>query len=68
MDFWIGTLGLVVFAIIEMVLFFWVFGADNAWKEIMAGSDIKLPRFFYYIMKYVTPIYLIILLGVLFFQ
>ncbi|MDP3919329.1 MAG: sodium-dependent transporter [Candidatus Omnitrophota bacterium] len=68
MDFWIGTLGLVVFAIIEVVLFFWVFGADNAFKEIMAGADIKLPRVFYYIMKYVTPIYLIILLGFWFFQ
>ncbi len=68
MDFWIGTLGLVVFAILEVILFIWVFGPRNAWKEIMAGADIKLPRFFFPIMKYVTPVYLAILLGVWFFQ
>ncbi|MBN1687746.1 MAG: sodium-dependent transporter [Candidatus Omnitrophica bacterium] len=68
MDFWIGTLGLVVFAIIEVILFLWVFGPKNAWKEIIAGADIKLPRFFFPIMRYVTPVYLFILLGFWFFQ
>jgi len=63
MDFWIGTVGLVVFAIIEVVLFIWVFGPDKAWKEICMGRDFKLPRFFYYIIKYVTPVYLFLLLG-----
>jgi len=64
MDFWIGTFGLVVFAIIEVVLFIWVFGADKAWREIMTGADIKIPRFFLFIMKYVTLTYLVVLLGV----
>src|SRR3989338_5234026 len=68
MDFWIGTLGLVVFAIIEVVLFVWVFGYRKAWKEITMGADIKLPKFFLFIMKYVTPIYLFVLLAVWFFQ
>ena len=68
MDFWIGTLGLVVFAIIEIVLFIWVFGSKNAWREIMMGADIPVPRFFFFIMKYVTPIYLFILLAFWFFQ
>lgn len=68
MDFWIGTLGLVVFAVIEVVLFFWVFGAKNAWKELLQGADIKVPRFFYLIMKYITPFYLMILLAVWFVQ
>jgi hypothetical protein len=62
-DFWIGTIGLVIFAVIEVVLFVWVFGPDNAWKEMMIGADIKIPRIFYYVIKYVTPVYLIILLG-----
>ena len=68
MDFWIGTLGLVVFAIIEVVLFIWVFGPDKAWREICAGRDFQLPRIFYYIIKYVTPIYLFVLLGFWFVQ
>jgi len=68
MDFWIGTLGLVVFAIIEVILFLWVFGPTNAWKEIMSGADLRVPKFFFFIMKYITPAYLFILLGFWFFQ
>ena len=68
MDFWIGTLGLVVFAIVEIVLFIWVFGSRNAWREMTAGADLRVPRIFFPIMKYVTPVYLITLLGVWFFQ
>jgi len=68
MDFWIGTFGLVVFAVIEVILFVWVFGSRNAWKEIMMGADIRVPRLFHFIMKYVTPVYLFALLGFWFFQ
>lgn len=68
MDFWIGTFGLVVFAIIEVILFVWIFGSRNAWREILVGSDIRVPKFFHFIMKFVTPIYLFILLGFWFFQ
>jgi hypothetical protein len=46
-----------------MVIFFWVFGAEKAWDEITRGAHIKIPRFFFYLMKYVTPIFLIIILA-----
>jgi SNF family Na+-dependent transporter len=62
MDYWAGTFGLVVFALIETILFMWVFGADKAWKEMNEGGDFKIPFFFYYIMKYVTPVILMILM------
>lgn len=68
MDFWIGTLGLVIFAIIEVILFIWIFGPKEAWAEITAGADIKLPNFFLPIMKYVTPLYLFLLLGFWLYQ
>ena len=68
MDYWAGTFGLVVFALIETVLFMWVFGADKAWKEMNQGGDIQIPMFFYYVMKYVTPIILTILMAWWFFQ
>lgn len=58
MDYWAGTFGLVVFALMETILFMWVFGADKAWKEMNDGGDIKIPRIFYFIMKYITPIIL----------
>ena len=68
LDFWAGTFFLVVFGAIECILFVWVFGMDNAWKEINLGADIKIPKVFYYIMKYVTPVFLIILLGAWFYN
>jgi SNF family Na+-dependent transporter len=68
LDYWAGTFGLVVFALIETVLFMWVFGADKAWNEINEGGDIKIPRIFYYLMKFVTPLVLIVLMSWWFFD
>jgi SNF family Na+-dependent transporter len=62
MDYWAGTFGLVVFAFIETVLFMWVFGADKAWKEMNAGGDFQIPRIFYPIMKYITPLVLFVIM------
>ena len=62
LDFWVATFALVFLALFEMVLFFWVFGADKAWHEITRGAHIKVPRVFYYLMKYVTPLFLIVIL------
>lgn len=62
MDFWAGTFGLVILALFEMIIFFWIFGAENAWEEISRGARIKIPRVFFYMMKYVTPGFLIVIL------
>ncbi len=63
MDYWAGTFGLVVFALLEVIIFAWIFGMDRAWEEINRGAFIRLPKIFYYIIKYVAPLYLILLLG-----
>jgi SNF family Na+-dependent transporter len=62
MDYWAGTFGLVVFALTETVLFMWVFGADKAWAEMNEGGDFAIPKVFYYIMKFVTPVVLMIVM------
>jgi len=61
-DYWAGTFALVVFAFAESVLFAWVFGINMGWKEMMKGADFRVPRFFFYIMKYVTPAFLALIL------
>jgi hypothetical protein len=33
----------------------WFFGADEAFEEINTGAEIKIPMFFKFIMKYITP-------------
>ena len=63
LDFWSGTFGLVVFATIEAIIFGWFFGIDRAWIEIHHGADIQLPWIFRIVIKYITPTFLLILLG-----
>ncbi len=63
MDFWAGTIGVVLFGFLELIIFMWVFGGSRAWEEINREGIIKIPRVFYYILRYVTPCYLMILLG-----
>jgi SNF family Na+-dependent transporter len=62
-DYWAGTFGLVVFATIETILFMWVFKPDNSWKSLHDGADIRIPQIFKFVMTYVTPLYLLILLS-----
>jgi len=64
MDFWAGTIGVVFFGLVEILIFFWIFGADKAWEEINRGGIIKVPRFYYYVMRFITPAFLAILLIV----
>jgi SNF family Na+-dependent transporter len=58
-DYWAGTVSLVVFALAETILFAWVFGMDKGWKEINDGADLRVPRFYRFIIKWVTPFLLI---------
>ncbi len=62
LDFWGGTFCLVLFATVETILFTWVFGMDKAWDEIHHGADLAVPRVYRFIMKYITPAFLLIIL------
>lgn len=62
MDFWAGNFSLVLFGTVEAVIFAWVLGVDKGWKELTRGADIRIPRIFRFILRYITPSYLIILL------
>ena len=46
-----------------MILFGWVFGIDRAWTELHAGSDIRIPRIYRFIIKYITPLMLLTILA-----
>jgi SNF family Na+-dependent transporter len=62
-DYWAGTFGLVILALVETVLFMWVFGPDNAWRELHEGASIRIPRVFKFIMTYVTPVFLLVMMA-----
>ncbi len=61
-DFWAGTIGIVIFGLIEVVMFMWIFGGEKAWAEMNRDSKIKVPRIFYYVLRYVTPLFMLVLI------
>ena len=63
-DFWSGTFALVVFALLEAVVFAWVFGMDRGWAEITRGAQMRLPTAFRFVIQWVTPAFiLLVFLG-----
>lgn len=68
LDFWGATVFLVLFATVEVILFGWVFGIDRAWDEIHRGARLRLPRIYRFIIKYVTPLFLFVIIGMWLYQ
>lgn len=62
-DYWAGTFGLVVLAIVETILFVWVLGPDRMWNELHEGASIRIPKVYKVIMTYVTPVFLLVMMG-----
>jgi SNF family Na+-dependent transporter len=60
MDFWIGTFGIYVLATIQIIIGAWIFGVDKVYEEANKGSLIKIPKIFKFVIKYVSPSYLLI--------
>jgi hypothetical protein len=67
-DYWAGTVMLVVFAFGEAILFAWVFGMERAWTEINKGAELWVPTVFYFIIKFITPVFLLLILIAYVFQ
>ena len=61
-DYWAGTVSLFVFSLTEAILFAWVFGINKSWDELHQGADLRIPYFYKYIILYITPSFLLIIL------
>lgn len=61
MDFWVGTFLIFVLAALQVILFAWVFGIDKLVREAQEGAQMKLPRLFGFVLKYVSPTYLAVI-------
>ena len=68
LDFWGGTFFLVLFATIEAILFAWIFGMEKAWEEIHLGAQMSIPKIYKFIIKHITPLFLLFILGFWFIQ
>ncbi len=59
-DFWTGTFSLVIFALLEALVFAWIFGIRRGWEEITRGADMVIPPVFRFIIRYVTPLFILV--------
>lgn len=64
MDFWVGTFCIFILATIQVILFGWVLGTEKGMAELREGSDLRIPGWVAFVIKYVSPTYLLIIFAV----
>jgi len=62
-DFWVGTFLIFVFATMLIIVFGWVLGTEKGFVEAHRGAHIRIPRVFRFVIKYVSPAYLLIIFA-----
>ncbi len=60
-DFWCN-LGMILAATAQVILFGWIIGAERGVREANRGSDFPMPKFMPFVLRYITPTFLIIVL------
>jgi SNF family Na+-dependent transporter len=63
LDFWVGTVCIFLLATIQVVLVAWVFGIERTRREAQRGASIRIPAVFWFIIKYISPVYLLGIFG-----
>ena len=60
-DFWIGTATIPLLALIQSLIYGWIFGIERGHEEAHAGAHIRIPWFVQLMLKYVVPVYLLVI-------
>ncbi len=64
MDTWAATIGVVFFGLILVLTLTWgIKDARKLYEEMNRGGYITIPMWFVYIMKFITPVILLIICG-----
>ncbi len=63
LDFWVGSVMIFILAFIQSVMYGWAFGIKKGQEEAHKGAHIRIPFFVQLLLKYVVPVYLLIIFG-----
>lgn len=63
MDFWVGQVGIFLLGTMLVVVFGWVIGVERGVAEAERGALMPLPRWFPFVIKYVSPTYLLLVFA-----
>ncbi len=61
-DFWCEFM-MILAGLAQVILFGWVVGAECGLREANRGADFRIPRFMAFVIRYVTPTFLIVVLS-----
>ena len=64
MDFWVGSVAIYILATIQVLLFGWAMGIEQGLAEAHRGANMRIPAIFGFILKFITPAYLLIIFAV----
>lgn len=59
MDFWVGTFLIFILSTLQIIIFGWILGIEKGFALAHEGAAIRIPALFKFIMKYVSPLFLI---------
>lgn len=59
LDFWMANFFIFIFATFQSIVFAWVLGIRRGMQELERGAHIRLPRVLPFVLKYVSPVYLL---------
>ncbi len=62
-DKYAAELGIPLLALFEVLVFIFILKIPNAIREAGHGADMRLPRIFGFAIKYITPLFLVIIIG-----
>lgn len=68
LDFWMANFFIFIFATAQAIVFGWVLGIDKGFDELRRGAEVQIPSFFKIMIKYVSPLYLIVIFVIWCFQ
>ena len=68
LDFWVGTALIYIMATILVILFGWRIGAKKGLQDAQEGSLLRVPNFFAFILKYISPLYLLLIFSFWIFE
>lgn len=67
-DFWVGTVMLFIQATILVIIFAWGMGIEKGWAIAHDGAEMRIPNIYKFIIKYVTPAFLLAIFALFLLQ
>lgn len=64
MDFWVGSFCIFLLATVQTIIYGWVIGTRKGRQELESGALLPIPQVYDFIIRYISPIYLITVFAI----